>query len=64
MSVDDYPSEEELAAWPNCASPDCPNKCCRIMDSPYCSPCSAWMLRISLDEWAALIAARRKEMGL
>ena len=64
MNQNDYPTEEELAAWPNCATPDCGNKCCRIMDSIYCSPCNWTMRRITRDQWSDMIDARRKELGL
>jgi hypothetical protein len=32
----DYPSEEELAAWPNCPIPDCEWKACLSLDSYRC----------------------------
>lgn len=57
-------SPEELAAWPDCKTPGCINKCCRIMDSPWCSPCSAERLGITMQEWRDRIAARRRELGL
>jgi hypothetical protein len=30
--------EQMLKGWPGCAVPDCPNKCCKRLDSPYCWP--------------------------
>ena len=60
-----FESEEDfLAEWPNCATPDCGYKCCRIMDSIFCSPCNIHMRQITRDQWAAMIDARRKELGL
>jgi hypothetical protein len=29
-----------LAAWPNCATPDCEHKACVARNSIYCSPCT------------------------
>lgn len=55
--------EEELEAWPNCKTPDCPNKCCRVMGSEYCSPCSALREGISLYDWQQRIRKRRIELG-
>lgn len=38
--LDDGP----LDTWPNCATPDCPNKCCVWgLDPAYCYPCNVWM---------------------
>jgi hypothetical protein len=35
-------TEEEFQAhlklWPNCAVPDCPNKCCLRLRSEFCYP--------------------------
>lgn len=28
----------EWDAWPNCAIPGCPNKCCLRLESKYCHP--------------------------
>jgi hypothetical protein len=60
----DRPIEDQLANWPNCKTPDCPNKCCRIMESEFCSPCSAKRRGISLKEWSQRIFQRSKELGL
>lgn len=32
--------EELLSTWPNCASPDCPNKVCTWADDKFCYPCA------------------------
>ena len=44
----DYPSGAELAAWPDCPIPKCPNKICISLDSVYCWPHTA--ARKSYDE--------------
>ncbi len=34
----DYPSDETLALWPDCAITGCSNKCCKAKNSIYCWP--------------------------
>ena len=39
----DQPDEELaklLPIWPNCSTPDCPNKTCLWSPVPLCYPCS------------------------
>lgn len=55
---------EFLAAWPNCVTPDCEHKSCRIMESVYCSPCSARVAGVSLAQWSEMIDERRRALGL
>lgn len=31
-------TEKFLNNWPNCIVPDCPNKCCRALNSDKCHP--------------------------
>jgi hypothetical protein len=31
-------TDEQFAAWPKCAVPACPNKCCLRLRSKYCWP--------------------------
>lgn len=40
MASELVPSEETLAAWPNCETPDCENKCCTWSRTPFCFPCA------------------------
>lgn len=37
-------SEDPLSAWPNCPTPDCPNKVCLWADTGMCYPCSEYAL--------------------
>jgi hypothetical protein len=34
----DYPSPEQLARWPDCKIPGCPNKSCIRLSSEFCYP--------------------------
>lgn len=38
-----------LAAWPDCAIKDCPNKCCLRLASPYCYPHSIGIPKEALE---------------
>ena len=32
--------EQHGFEWPNCATPDCENKCCTWSGTPFCHPCA------------------------
>lgn len=34
----DYPSDDTLNQWPDCARSGCKNKCCKSLNSIYCYP--------------------------
>lgn len=40
IADDAEPTEEELAAWPNCDTPDCEYKACTWAGLGLCHPCS------------------------
>lgn len=63
QDTQNLPTPEELAQWPDCKTPDCPNKTCRVMGSDLYSPCSAWRDGVTMQEWRSRIAWRREELG-
>ena len=50
-----------LGGWPNCATPDCENKACLSLNSPYCYPCTRLRDGLTWDEVQQEIEENRNE---
>ena len=52
-----------MGGWPNCATPDCENKACLSLNSPYCYPCTRLRDGLTWEQVQAEIEANREEAG-
>lgn len=55
------PKGAKMTGWPNCATPDCENKSCLSLNSPYCYPCTRLRDGLSWAEVSTEIAENVKE---